>query len=468
MNIKINNLATSCLVAVFALFSWFNAGAQTYCTPSSTNSSYYINNFSTTGGVTNISNLGTGYSAGGYGNYYSSQIVTAAQGNTINFSAVFTSGQTFGFRVWVDWNNDGTFDVIDEVAFSSASYAGSHTGIIQVPGNAHIGPTRMRIVNHWLSGTGSVDPCATGFTYGEFEDYQFVITQGSGTVNYCTPSATNASYYINNFTTTGGTVNISNTGSGFSPGGYGNFYNTHTVSQVVGGNVDFTADFPPAQTFGFRAWVDWNRDGIFQGSEVVFSSGSYASSHSGTISVPLTATPGDTRMRIVNHWLSSTGDIGSCAIGFTYGEFEDYKFTVVGAPPPPAGDTTPCTIVCPGDIYTTLGGGECSAFIYYNVFAQGGCTPFLPFNLTQNVGSASLSDGIDCSNAAAGTTGGSHWRAYAAQTQTFNLNAVEVGFYNQGYGTNLHCQIFVYSYTCLLYTSPSPRDGLLSRMPSSA
>ena len=25
-----------------------------------------------------------------------------------------------------------------------------------------------------------------------------------------------------------------------------------------------------------------------------------------------------------------------------------------------------------------------------------------------------------------------------------------------------------YPYTCLLYTSPSPRDGLLSRMPSSA
>ena len=27
---------------------------------------------------------------------------------------------------------------------------------------------------------------------------------------------------------------------------------------------------------------------------------------------------------------------------------------------------------------------------------------------------------------------------------------------------------FCHSYTCLLYTSPSPRDGLLSRMPSSA
>src|SRR5665647_920289 len=28
--------------------------------------------------------------------------------------------------------------------------------------------------------------------------------------------------------------------------------------------------------------------------------------------------------------------------------------------------------------------------------------------------------------------------------------------------------IWYLSYTCLLYTSPSPRDGLLSRMPSSA
>ena len=27
---------------------------------------------------------------------------------------------------------------------------------------------------------------------------------------------------------------------------------------------------------------------------------------------------------------------------------------------------------------------------------------------------------------------------------------------------------FIWAYTCLLYTSPSPRDGLLSRMPSSA
>ena len=32
----------------------------------------------------------------------------------------------------------------------------------------------------------------------------------------------------------------------------------------------------------------------------------------------------------------------------------------------------------------------------------------------------------------------------------------------------LKCSMPIYVYTCLLYTSPSPRDGLLSRMPSSA
>ena len=33
---------------------------------------------------------------------------------------------------------------------------------------------------------------------------------------------------------------------------------------------------------------------------------------------------------------------------------------------------------------------------------------------------------------------------------------------------DLFCRVTGYGGTCLLYTSPSPRDGLLSRMPSSA
>ena len=38
----------------------------------------------------------------------------------------------------------------------------------------------------------------------------------------------------------------------------------------------------------------------------------------------------------------------------------------------------------------------------------------------------------------------------------------------QGFSAVVASATFVLSIICLLYTSPSPRDGLLSRMPSSA
>src|SRR5699024_8139700 len=89
-------------------------------------------------------------------------------------------GGTAGFRVWVDWNQDGVFDATEEVAYQSSSYTASHSGSFTVPADALEGETRMRIVSHWLSTTGDVDPCETGFTYGEFEDYKFVVSGGGG------------------------------------------------------------------------------------------------------------------------------------------------------------------------------------------------------------------------------------------------------------------------------------------------
>ena len=49
------------------------------------------------------------------------------------------------------------------------------------------------------------------------------------------------------------------------------------------------------------------------------------------------------------------------------------------------------------------------------------------------------------------------------------LQPTKPAFMARGFGS-LHTasSLTVNSITCLLYTSPSPRDGLLSRMPSSA
>ena len=49
---------------------------------------------------------------------------------------------------------------------------------------------------------------------------------------------------------------------------------------------------------------------------------------------------------------------------------------------------------------------------------------------------------------------------YKAAQYPKNINLIEAGLFHRFDATNI--------LSCLLYTSPSPRDGLLSRMPSSA
>jgi hypothetical protein len=175
MNIKINKIVASCFIVMLSLLTWQTVGAQNYCIPAAVNNWGGINDFTTTNGVTNISNLNSGYSAGGYGNFTTIGGVSQIQGGNVDFDMQWTDVDTYGSRIWVDWDHNGIFDPVTEVAFQSSGYVGSQQGTITVPLTATVGPTRMRIVNHWLSSTGSVDPCATGHTYGEFEDYTFTV-----------------------------------------------------------------------------------------------------------------------------------------------------------------------------------------------------------------------------------------------------------------------------------------------------
>ncbi len=158
---------------LITMFTGSSIYAQ-YCVPEGTNSARYINNFSTTSGSQNISNLNSGFSTGGYADF-TSLTVEQGLGGAINFS-VNVEGGTAGLRIWIDWNQDGLFDVTNEVAYQSTGYSSTPSGSFAIPGNAIIGTTRMRVVSHWLSQTGLVDPCATGFTYGEFEDYSISVT----------------------------------------------------------------------------------------------------------------------------------------------------------------------------------------------------------------------------------------------------------------------------------------------------
>ncbi|MBK8624937.1 MAG: hypothetical protein IPN86_05080 [Saprospiraceae bacterium] len=109
-------------------------------------------------------------------------------------------------------------------------------------------------------------------------------TSASFFTGYCLFSGTVATSYFNAFSTTGGTSNITNTSSGYSATGYGNF-TAQTVTQQQGDNVNFTTTLV-GTTVGVAIWVDWNDNLQFETSERMYNSAGYVSSAAGTFTVP--------------------------------------------------------------------------------------------------------------------------------------------------------------------------------------
>jgi hypothetical protein len=152
--------------------------AQTYCTPSfsfNCGSGDGIGGFATAGGLTNISNLNNGCS-GGYGNY-TNMIVTAVQGTSFTYQVTnYTYGSGQYITIYADWNDDGDFTDAGENLTThgptSTAYQ-MYNGTINVPLTATPGTTRIRLYDLWLS--ANTNPCQTGASFGEAEDYGLVI-----------------------------------------------------------------------------------------------------------------------------------------------------------------------------------------------------------------------------------------------------------------------------------------------------
>ncbi|WP_223033756.1 fibronectin type III domain-containing protein [Hanstruepera marina] len=150
-------------------FSFFTG----YCIPVGTSADTYIDNFSTTNGGVNISNLASGYTVGSYADN-TAMIVSQASEGTFDFSIEIVGG-TVGCAVWVDWNNDFSFDV-SEVSYSTTSYGdGPFTGSVTVPTGTADGDYRMRVMLDWNDlNPGDDAPCSYGSATtprGETEDY---------------------------------------------------------------------------------------------------------------------------------------------------------------------------------------------------------------------------------------------------------------------------------------------------------
>jgi hypothetical protein len=171
--------------------TYATTGAASYCSPSSTLSGTYINNFSTTNGITNITNNGTGFTTGGYANYFATLSVSQYAGSSINWSATMAGGSA-GIAIWVDWDNSGSFETGERV-YNSASYlsSGTYTGSVTVPAGQAVGDYALRVLTDYDA--SSPAPCTYTSNRGEAENYKISVLSCSTPNNISSPGASVAS-----------------------------------------------------------------------------------------------------------------------------------------------------------------------------------------------------------------------------------------------------------------------------------
>ena len=150
-SIKMRNLIKSLVISV-SVAAAFNAGAQ-YCTPTYVNPCFspftndVIDNFWTTGGITNITNMDTDCSLLPDMYWFTGLSVSGCPGSTIttNVQCEVDSPYQQGFAIWIDWDNNEIFDLAEKVYASPDAGWEVYTGTFTIPGDAEPGTYRMRV-----------------------------------------------------------------------------------------------------------------------------------------------------------------------------------------------------------------------------------------------------------------------------------------------------------------------------------
>ena len=144
-------------------------GNVTYCDSEGSNSSYEWIDYVAFGTMTNATGDDGGYAD--YTSYVAN--VTPGSTNTLVFSCGFSSSTyTEYWKVWIDYDQDGTFDDDEVVASGSSSSANNLSVDVTIPTTASLGSTRMRVSMKY---NAEQTACET-FTYGEVEDYTVNIS----------------------------------------------------------------------------------------------------------------------------------------------------------------------------------------------------------------------------------------------------------------------------------------------------
>jgi trimeric autotransporter adhesin len=98
-----------------------------------------------------------------------------SRGSTYFFSASsFESYPDDQVIVWIDFNQNGDFSDPGEQVLMTPTSGSPWTGFINIPADANLGATRMRVRLHDAAFGGNTNPCGNS-TYGQVEDYTVIV-----------------------------------------------------------------------------------------------------------------------------------------------------------------------------------------------------------------------------------------------------------------------------------------------------
>ncbi|SEC39874.1 Por secretion system C-terminal sorting domain-containing protein [Tenacibaculum sp. MAR_2009_124] len=146
-----------------------------YCASKGNRVSYEWIDYVSFGGMTN-----TSAANGGYGDF-TNKVATVTRGTTnqILVSAGFrNSAYTEYFTVWIDYNQNGTFESNEQTSLGSSNTATNRSANISIPASANLGQTRMRVSMKYNAASTACE----AFPDGEVEDYTVNITNSATAV----------------------------------------------------------------------------------------------------------------------------------------------------------------------------------------------------------------------------------------------------------------------------------------------
>lgn len=216
----------------------------------------FINSISITG--TSFTNLNSGCS-GSSGNSYTSYLDTG------NYTTSLFAGQSYSFSVtssaagaisvWIDYNQNGTFEASEWTQVSAASTANVASIVtVSIPSTASIGKTGIRFRFRGGGGANAATDACTTFGSGETEDYLIEIAQQSPcvappTAGTATTSATGICAGINY--TLGLTGNSLGSGLTFQ---WQESLDSINWSDIIGANNSFYSTIALQNTY-YRCYV---------------------------------------------------------------------------------------------------------------------------------------------------------------------------------------------------------------------